>query len=237
MANIQIIQGDCIKKRYFVQGITKNDYAPWLLKKHYAHRIPCISYSYGLYETRTKDLFGVCTFGPPARMLNDGYGCFSDGFSVQTFELNRLVISDIAEKNTLSFFVSKCLNFLPKPCCVVSYADGNSGHHGYIYQATNWLFTGITSTETVYIDERTGKSIHPRSVVSEYGSRELSSLPNYIKISKESIGKYRYFKFLGTKKDIKTMKKEFLYEIMPYPKGNNERYDASYEPKTQSLLF
>ena len=27
------------------------------------------------------------------------------------------------------------------------------------------------------------------------------------------------------------------YEIQPYPKGENKRYDASYKPSTQGLLF
>lgn len=225
-----------IKDDYFVQAITKDDYAVWLLKKHYAHRIPPITLSYGLYHNPNK-LQGVCTFGPPARMLNNGYGCFGGEITVNTMELNRLVVNENLEKNILSFFVSHCLKFLPIPSCVVSYADGNNGHHGYIYQATNWVYTGITSTETVYIDTRTGKSIHPRTVVSEYGSREASSLPEYIKIDKESVGKFRYFQFLGTKKDRKGMLNHLKYKILPYPKGENKRYDASYEPKTQDLLF
>ena len=39
----------------------QSEYAEWLLKKHYAHRIPSIIYAYGLYENNC--LKGVCTFG------------------------------------------------------------------------------------------------------------------------------------------------------------------------------
>jgi len=33
------------------------------------------------------------------------------------------------------------------------------------------------------------------------------------------------------------MLKNLKYEIKPYPKGENKRYDASYKPKTQMKLF
>lgn len=31
---------------------------------------------------------------------------------------------------------------------LVSYADSAQGHHGYIYQATNWIYTGISAKRT-----------------------------------------------------------------------------------------
>jgi hypothetical protein len=37
---------------------------------------------------------------------------------------------------------------LPKPTIVVSYADTAMGHIGYIYQASNFLFTGTTKERT-----------------------------------------------------------------------------------------
>ena len=33
------------------------------------------------------------------------------------------------------------------------------------------------------------------------------------------------------------MLKNLKYEIKPYPKGKNKRYDASYKPTTQATLF
>ena len=49
--------------------------------------------------------------------------------------------------------------------------------------------------------------------------------------------KHRYFRFLGNKKDVLTMKKDFLYNTYPYPKGDNKRYDAGYCPSVQITLF
>lgn len=225
-----------IKDKYIIRSIDTAQCKEWLLYKHYAKRIPAIIYSFGLY---TKDLMlqGVCTFGTPARMLNMGYGVFDGKLSIETMELNRLVVNDGMEKNVLSYFVAESLKMLPKPIVIVSYADGNKGHHGYIYQATNWIYTGITAMEKIYIDKRTNEVIHPRTIVSTYGSREAESLPEHIEISKEESGKYRYFQFLGDKRKVAEMKKNLKYQILPYPKGENERYDASYKPTIQTSLF
>ena len=43
--------------------------------------------------------------------------------------------------------------------------------------------------------------------------------------------------FLGSKTQKKNMLKNLKYNIEPYPKGKNKRYDASYKPITQGKLF
>lgn len=108
-----------IKNKYKVQSVDAWLTHEWLLKKHYAKRIPSIEYSFGLYEGLM--LIGVCTFGCPPRVMNNGESIFKE-YRVKTFELNRLCVNDGLDKNTLSFFVSNCLKKLPRPSCVVSYA-------------------------------------------------------------------------------------------------------------------
>jgi hypothetical protein len=54
---------------------------------------------------------------------------------------------------------------------------------------------------------------------------------------KERPRKHRYFYFLGTRKQKKKMKNLLTYATKPYPKGDNKRYDSSYNPSTQGLLF
>ena len=227
-----------IKDKYFVQAITKDDYEMWLLKKHYAKRIPCIMLSYGLYS-QDKSLQGVCTFGPPAKLMNNGHCIFDGKLAMQTYELNRLVLSDNLGKNVLSFFVGCCLRSLKKPTCIVSYSDMEQGHHGYIYQATNWIYTGITEQTGGYTYWFDGNWQHPRTTVSKYGTREhdaiIKKFPD-VKFKKMP-RKHRYFQFLGDRNHRKKMLMFIKYPILPYPKGENKRYDASYEPQTQDLLF
>lgn len=217
-----------IKDKYSVQEIPKEETHQWILKKHYAHRIPSITYSYGLYDNKT--LNGVLTIGtPPCRFYNDGIGVF-DNYKVDTKELNRLCINDNLEKNVLSYFVSQVLKLLPRPMCIVSFADANANHHGYIYQATNWIYTGIGGASKSFYNHTLNKEMHMR----HYGE--------YIKRGDECEiidleGKYRYFMFLGNRKEVREMKKKLKYKILHYPKGDNKRYDTSYEPNTQGILF
>lgn len=223
-------------KDWSIRGIGPTDYRQWILKKHYAKRVPQVQHAFGLFD-EALSMQGVCTFGSPCRVMNNGECVFDGKYPVLTFELNRLCVNDMLPKNALSWFVGQCLRALPKPCCVVSYADANNGHHGYIYQATNWVYTGITAPELKYFNTRTSEELHPRTVVEMFGSRSINALPDWIERSKEAGGKYRYFQFLGDRRQIAAMRKALVYPVEPYPKGVNERYDASFIPMTQCNLF
>lgn len=216
-----------INDKYKVKTVPQYQTKSWLLNKHYAKRVPSISYSFGLYDD-DKILQGVCTFGfPPNQEYNNGACVFANKISVLTLELNRLVVNDGLPKNTLSYFVSGCLKLLPKPSCIVSYADPNNGHHGYIYQATNWIYTGTSTPKFVYTFED-GSTFDIRRGIDKKG-----------KIIKRErvLSTHRYFKFLGNKKQAKEMLKNLKYEIKPYPKGDNKRYDTTYKPSVQKILI
>lgn len=212
---------------YQVKSIDYQDCKEWFLKKHYAKRIPSVSYCFGLFEG--VELIGVCSFGsPPSRALCIGVCGIHNAHKV--FELNRLVVNDGLPKNTLSFFVSKCLSFLPNELIIVSYADTSQGHNGYIYQATNWIYTGLSAKRTERYDidnpNKHSKSVTDKKSV-DYKSLAVRERPQ----------KHRYIFFTGNKYAKRKFLSQLNYEIQPYPKGNNKRYDASYQPTTQAKLF
>ena len=97
-----------VKDIYSVRTIQKWECREWLLGKHYAHRIPSISYAFGLYQDM--GLVGVCTFGTPASstLLR---GVCGDSYANIVKELNRLVIAS-SEVNIGSFFISRCFKLL-----------------------------------------------------------------------------------------------------------------------------
>ena len=66
---------------------------------------------------------------------------FGEKYMHLVYELNRLCTNDNLKKNANSFFFSNCIKLLPKPIIIVSYADQIIGHSGYIYQASNFLYT------------------------------------------------------------------------------------------------
>ena len=217
---------ESIKKRFKVLRIQNQETYDWLLKKHYAKRIPSISYAFGLYDNENL-LQGVITFGfPPNYNFNNGKCVFGDEYSVLTLELNRLVVNDRLGKNVLSFFVSQALKQLPTPCCIVSYADPNKGHHGYIYQATNWIYTGESTPKSKYIFE-SGEEFDLRRGIHTKGKL----------VRKERLKPtHRYFYFLGSRGERNKMKKFFKYKVYSYPKGVNTKYDASYVPIVQGIF-
>src|SRR3990172_4958416 len=124
-----------------VLPISFDEVKDWILKKHYAHRLPCIQYAFGLYHSNK--LMGVVTYGMPASP-NLCKGVCGEEYKDKVLELNRLVINSDALPNSASFLISHSLRMLPKEYCIVSYADSQMGHIGYVYQATNWLYTGMT---------------------------------------------------------------------------------------------
>ena len=209
-------------------SITYKQAVDFLLPRHYSGRKPSITFSFGYFENN--ELKAVCTFGKPASN-SLCIGVCGKEYSEKVFELNRLCVDGEIEIQ-LSKFVAWCLNELKaKDLILVSYADTQMNHNGYIYQATNWIYTGMTRKENIYLNKQTGKILHPRTVVSLFGSRSKNSLPDYIQILKEEKTKHRYFQFLGNKKEIKFMLENFKYCRLQYPKGNNIRYDTSYEVK------
>ncbi|MCH7568423.1 MAG: hypothetical protein IIA87_03295 [Nanoarchaeota archaeon] len=212
-----------IQKSYTILKIRSKECYPWLLKIHYAKRIPNIVYAFGLFKEKRH--VGVITFGyPPAPTEQKLWRPFN------LMELNRLVVKEDLNKNALSYFVSQSLNMLPRPSVIISYADIDYNHSGYIYQATNWIYTGIGSKGTKRFIMKDGKERHSRHL--HLIKEEL------IKEIKISIGKHRYFYFLGNKKDKENMKEMLLkrYEILSYPKAVNKRYEIINKISHQSQL-
>ena len=200
-----------------VLPIKSEEAVPWIMEKHYAKRLPCISYAFGLYEEN--QLVGVVTYGIPAsNSLCEGI-CGKD-YKEFVLELNRLCLLDNT-KNQSSFLVGNSIQMLPKPKIIVSYADTAQGHVGYVYQATNFLFTGTTKERT---DMSAGEGKHSRHAIDP-SIRQFRS------------AKHRYIYFHGTKTDKKLLQRKLNYDVLPYPKGETKQYDAGGKVLTQTLLF
>ena len=200
-----------------VLQIKNHEAYPWILHKHYAKRIPNIVYAFGLYDN--KQLIGIVTYGMPASYtLCEGI-CGKENKHL-VLELNRLCLQN-NNKNEASYLISHSLKLLPKPSIVVSYADVDMGHIGYVYQATNFLFTGTTKERT---DMASTDNKHHRHA-TDPSIREKRSAKN------------RYVYLIGKKQDKKRLHKSLNYSVLPYPKGEIKMYDSGGFVETQGLLF
>lgn len=201
---------------YKIVALNQQEYKPWVLEKHYAKRLPSVSYAFGLVHI--DKIVGVVTFGyPPNYSYNNGK-CIFNTYECLTLELNRLVVNDHSIRNLPSYFVSNALKKLPKPCAIVSYADPNQNHVGYIYQATNWFYTGESSVKHRYHFED-GSTFDIRRGIDKKGK--------IVKVEKLK-PTHRYIYFNASKSEKKKMIKDMKMKVLEYPKGQSLKYDSKH---------
>jgi hypothetical protein len=213
----------------------------WLKEIHYAKRIPSISYAFGLYVDNK--LTGVVTYGTPASSsLKVGVaGKENQGI---VLELNRLCF-ETPIKNGASFLVSKSLTLLPKPSIVISYADIGQGHVGYVYQACNFIYTGLSAKRTDWkvkgLEHLHGQTIADKSRHIDNNVR--GSRAKYMRDTygddfylKERSRKHRYIYIIADKYQKKTLISQLKYKTEPYPKGETQRYEIKVRPTLDNFI-
>jgi len=210
----------------------------WLLKIHYAKRIPSISYAFGLYID--KELFGIVTYGTPSSSpLRNGIAGSKNSSII--LELNRLVFKKEI-KNGASYLISKSLKHLPSPSIVISYADTGQGHVGYVYQACNFIYTGLSAKRTDW--KIKGKEhLHGQTIADMSRGAEGSR----VQFMRDKFGddfylkdrdrKHRYIYIVANKYNKQRIKNELLYVEEKYPKGESKKYEINYQPNCQTLLL
>lgn len=188
-----------------VRQITYQDAKPIIIGNHYSRTMPCVQYAYGLFIDEA--ICGCVTFGQPASPWLCIGVCGKEN-KQYVIELNRLVLLTTA-KNAGSFLVGNAIKMLPKPLCIVSYADCKWGHIGAIYQACNFVYTGATKPRT---DMASKDGKHSRHNLGDSSARQHRS------------AKHRYIFFRENKSKLRGSLK---YPILPYPKGDTMRYDTT----------
>lgn len=208
-----------------------------VMDNHYSQRKVGSRYSFGLFAD---SIVGCCVFSIPASFTLCNGVCGKE-YRNNVLELSRLVVTT-KEKNAASELIGKALRLLAAcgDWVIVSYADCNDhvGHVGYVYQATNWIYTGHATAEP--------KWLHPstRSVIS-YTRRHIDKKAAAIGldwkelIQEKQTGKHRYCTFAGSKKFKKIARSKLKYEEQPYPKGNTTRHfiEPTKNLQTELVMF
>ena len=187
-----------------------------VMKHHYLHRKPPINIAFAAKRPERsliRGIFGVVTFGTPMWSVSCGLVGEKkqdhqrpDALCHHVLELNRVWLSEHLPPNSESRFVSWCLREMKKKdphLVVLSYADSSAGHHGYLYQALNFVYTG---TSVPWVD-RTIEGKDHRSV-----SRERLKGPDVVRKARSL--KHRYVWFANNR-DRKLLA---WPEKTPYPK-------------------
>lgn len=188
-------------------------------KWHYTNSLPTPPYNFvGVWENQK--FIGVVIFSRGASdSLGKPYGLMSD----EICELTRVALT--SHSTPVSRVVAIALKFLkqqnPGLKLCVSYADPNNGHHGGIYQAGNWIYSGKTSPDAKYKD-KTGKVWHSRQVSAsgvkkQYGEfRKVPKISECIKIPIDGKHRYLYPLTPEMRAKIEPLRK-------PYPKRASDK--------------
>lgn len=203
---------------YEVKHVTRAECEPFIIGIHYAKRWPSISYSFGLF--RNGELVGVVTYGtPPSSTLRTGVAGGDMAQKIQ--ELNRLCLRDNL-KNEASRLVSESLKMLPKGLIIVSFADTEQNHKGYVYQACNFTYHGLSAKRTDWkIKGR--EHLHGQTVADEF-----RGVPNRVQAMRDKYGddfylkprprKHRYIFITGNGRTKRKLMSLVKYKQEPYPK-------------------
>lgn len=206
-----------IPSRFFVREIEKQVAQKMSIENHYLHRkAPCMQ-AFGLFDHESNsELVGILLFGVSASstLLKGICGPEEAG---NVFELTRLWVKDGTPKNTESFFISQCLK-QSKREIVVSFADSTAKHVGYVYQATNWLYTGLSAKfkDPKHKGEFAGR--HHTGWAHGMSNQEIRDKWGDLVEFVERPRKHRYIYIQASKKRKKEILSKLRYKLLPYPK-------------------
>lgn len=183
-----------------------------IIAHHYLHRrCPC-SFSYGLFQDN--QIVGVICYGTPSSApLRMGICGIEEAKNV--IELTRLWIKDGLPTNSASFLIGNTIKLIDKEI-VVSYAEINQGHIGVVYQATNWIYTGLSAKRTDW--KIKGVDRHCQTIADKYSADELRQKYGDNFYLQKRGQKHRYIFFNCNSKRKKELLKKLKYKISNYPK-------------------
>ena len=176
---------------------------------HYARAVPTVQYAYNIYNDND-EWCGCIIYGGGAN--NNLAKCFGKN-SGEVLELERVALNGKQEQTSKAIAMTLKQLHIDNPLCkiVVSYSDHRQKHIGTIYQATNWIYLGMSITNDMqYL--LNGKWTHCRTIDSRPDKDILrKTLP-----TRENSNKFKYI-FCFDKKE----RKEYLKKALPYPKDKD----------------
>jgi hypothetical protein len=184
-----------------------------ITEQHYLHSLPGgTMLTLGAFVN--DQLWGAIAFGAGPQ---NAFSLVNKASRQDCLTLTRFWLSDQLPPNAESRVIGIALKALKRYTQIkflVTYADPAREHIGTIYQATNWLYTGLSKMTPLY-DIGHGKPKHSRSLGQIYGSHSIKYLSRQglaVKLVSQS-PKYRYIYFLDS-----SWQNRLKTAILPYPK-------------------
>jgi hypothetical protein len=210
-------------------GATADELWPLVRDYHYSRRMPsAIQHCFAVREPG--GLFGD-TGRAVAGVI---FGCGANRtMPTGSMELTRLVRTPDCVI-PLSGFVTWAMRWLRANTIapfVFSYADTAQDHHGGIYQASGFVYTGESKPQFSSFFDAAGKPLHKRSLSAQLGTAARDVV--LAKIPGATIGteKPKHLYIFPLRQKWPTIARRYGWEAKPYPKPHAARpLDASGAP-------
>ena len=199
-----------------VAHATVADVQQFARRYHYTGVGNNANWRWGLWYGFT--LHGVVSYNLPTRSVCASV--FGDEHLHQVWHMGRLILSDDSPHNSESRLIGGSLREIhreyPHVWAVLTYAATDAGHIGYVYQATNALYTGTAGDPNFYTDRdgnRRGTHLDGHGVTQER-ARALGWTLH------KGGPKHRYLYILGNKRERRERLALLKLPILPYPKAS-----------------
>jgi hypothetical protein len=200
-------------KDWSVRSIDNATAQQMVVENHYLHRKAPCSQAFGLFDESDK-LRGVVMYGTPSSSALRA-GIAGKEHANNVIELTRLWIDDSTPKNSESYLIGNSIKHCDKEI-VVSFADTSQNHLGIVYQATNWIYTGLSAKRTDWSVEGIDK--HGHTWADKYTAAEMRQLfgDRFTLVPRSRKHRYLFINAKGRRK--KELMALLKYEQQPYPK-------------------
>lgn len=205
-----------LKDTYTIKPITYQEAMDIVVANHYLHRRAPCSKAYGLID-KDNNIKGVVVYGvPPSSTLLKGI-CGDDEKS-NVYELTRLWIDDTVPKNGESYLIGNTIKLLDKEI-IVSFSEIKQGHRGVVYQASNFIYCGLSSK---FKDPKVKGLEHQHHATYAHGLtnkqvEEKFGIENVYYVDRPRKHRYIYFNATSKKRKNELISK-LRYKVQPYPK-------------------
>lgn len=181
---------------------------------HYSKSVPSVQYGYSMYND-DNEWCGVVCFGSGATPnIGKRYGLCQG----EILELVRVALNgkQRCTSQCVAYAMRKLHQENPLVRMLVNYADMDQGHCGIIYQATNWIYEGVTNQNDRCAFLINGTRMHPKTVHSKGWRQSVKWLQENVDPNAEIIrgkGKHKYIYCFDRK-----LAKKMATRENPYPK-------------------
>jgi hypothetical protein len=202
-------------------GATADEVWPLVRDYHYSRRMPgAVQHCFAMREPG--GLFGETGRVVAGAMFGSGA---NKTMPTGSLELTRLVRHPLVDVQ-LSEFLAWALRWVRAntiaPFCF-SYADTAQDHHGGIYQACNFIYSGESKKQFSSFFDADGKPLHKRSLSARLGTASQEAVLRAIPGAYVGVEQPKHLYIFPLRQKWPTIARQRGWVALPYPKPSAAR--------------